>query len=147
MRRSILLLVLGIFCTFLVVAAVSVYPFHDVDHDMIGDWNEAFAGLCAEGIVFTLIIGFPVWLLTLLGQHLFHLTGYSPRAKLGLLLGIGVTAFQYPWEFAARVELPKLADSALSFYLILAIVFCTVVLLRDNFSQKKLREAHKAFSA
>jgi hypothetical protein len=60
---------------------------------------------------------------------------------LGLFLGIGVTMFQYPWEFAVRKLAPKLAESALSLYLVVAIVLCIVVLLRDNFRQMKLRRA------
>jgi|SRR5271154_5834749 len=147
MRRSIFLLMLGILCSALLCAAISVYLFHDVDQDKIGHWNEAFAGLCSESIVFTLIIGIPVWLFTLLGRHLFHLTGYSPRAKLGLLLGTGVTVLQYPWEFAARLALPRLADSALSLYLIVAITSCTAILLCDNFRQKKLHKGHEASSS
>jgi hypothetical protein len=132
---------LGIFCTALLAAAISVYIFHDVDQDKIGHWNEAFAGLCTESVLFTLVVGGGVAVLTLLGRHLFHLKGYSPRAILGLLLGIGVTVFQYPWEFAARKELPKLADSSLSLYLIVAIVLCTIVIVRDNFRQMKLGQA------
>jgi hypothetical protein len=87
-----LFLVLGILCTALFIAAISVYIFHDVDQDKIGHWTEAFAGLCVESVLFTLIVGGPVWLLTLLGRHLFHLRDYSPRAMLGLFLGIGVTS-------------------------------------------------------
>jgi hypothetical protein len=49
--------------------------------------------------------------------------------------------FQYPWEFAARKLTPKLPQSALSFYLVVAIVLCTVVLLRDNFREMKLRKS------
>lgn len=146
MRRSILLLTLGILLTFLVVAVMSVYLFHDVDREMIGHLNEAFAGLCVEGILFTLIISAPVWLLTFLGRHLFHLTGYSPRARLGFLLGIGITAFQYPWELLARVVLPKLVDAALSSYLVISIILCTIVLLRDNLRQKRLFGALKVTS-
>ena len=144
MRRSILFLMLGIFCTAVFGAAISVYIFHDVDHDQIGHWNEAFAGLCAESVLFTLIVGGAVGLLTLLGRHLLHLSGYSPRAMLGLFLGIGVTVFQYPWDLAGRKVLPRFADSSLSFYLILAIVLCTVALLRDNFRQMKLCEGLEA---
>lgn len=136
MRRSILFLMLGIFCTSLFIAAISVYVFHDVDHDQIGRWNEAFARLCVEGVLFTLTVAGPAWLLTLLGQRLFHLRDYSPRPKLGLFLGIGLTIFQYPWEFAGRKLFPRLADSFLSFYLIAAIVLCAIVLLRDSFMQK-----------
>jgi hypothetical protein len=141
-----LFLMLGIFCTALFIAAISVYVFHDVDQDKIGHWTEAFAVLCAESVLFTLLVAGPVWLLTLLGRHLFHLRDYSPRAMLGLFLGIGVTMFQYPWEFSARKLFPKLAESALSFYLIVAIVLCTVVLLRDTFRQMKLRKALEAES-
>jgi hypothetical protein len=65
---------------------------------------------------------------------------------LGLFLGIGVTMFQYPWEFSARKLFPTLAESALSFYLIVAIVLCTVVLLRDTSRQMKLRKALEAES-
>jgi hypothetical protein len=131
---------IGIFCTALFGAAISVYIFHDVDQDKIGHWNEAFVGLGAESVLFTLIVGSSVGLLTLLGRHLFHLTDYSPRAMLGLFLGIGITAFQYPWDFAGRKVFPKFAESSLFFYLIGAIVICTVVLLRDNFRQMKLCE-------
>jgi hypothetical protein len=136
-----LFLMLGIFCTALFTSAIAVYVFRDVAQDNIGHRTEAFAGLCAESVLFTLIVGGPVWLLTLLGRRLFHLRDYSPRAMLGLFLGIGLTMFQYPWEFAARKLFPKLAESALSFYLVVAIVLCTVVLLRDNFRQMKLRKS------
>ena len=136
-----LFLMLGILCTALFTSAIAVYIFHDVDQDKSGHWTEAFAGLFAESVLFTLIVGGSVWLLTLLGRRLFHLRDYSPRATLGLFLGIGLTVFQYPWEFAARKFSPTLAESALSFYLVIAIVLCTVVLLRDNFRQMKLRKA------
>jgi hypothetical protein len=129
---------LGIFCAFLFTAAVSVYIFHDVDQDMVGHWNEAFGELCFEGALFTLIVGVPSWLLILVGRHLFHLRGFSPRPILALLLGIGVTLAQYPWEFAGRRLFPKLADAFLSVYLIIAIIVCTVVLVHDNLKQMKL---------
>lgn len=144
MRRAILLLMLGIFCTALFSTAISVYIFHDVDKDKIGHWNEAFAGLCTESVLFTVVVGGGVALLTLLGRHLFHLKGYSPRAKLGLFLGIGVTVLQYPWDFVGRTAFPKLADSSLSLYLIVAIVLCSIVIVRDSFRQMKLCQAPAA---
>lgn len=144
MRRAILLFISGIFCTFLTIAVISVYIFHDVDKEMIGHWNEAFAGLCTEGILFTLIVGGGVALLTLLGRHFFHLKGYTPRAKLALFLGIGVTVLQYPWDFVTRTAFPKLADSSLGLYLIVAIVLCSIVIVRDNFRQMKLCQAPAA---
>jgi hypothetical protein len=127
----------GIFCGAIFDSVLSVYIFHD----SISNLNEAFAGLYRESVLFSLSVGGAVGLLTLLGRYFFHLGGYSPRAKQALFLGIGVALFQYPWDFAGRKLLPKFADSSLSIYLILAIVLCTVVLLRDNFKQKKLCEA------
>jgi len=142
MFRSIRSLVLGMLCAFLLVGAVSVYIFHDVDQDQVGHWNQAFKGLCIEGVLFSLIIGVPVWLLTFLGRRFFHLKSYSPREMLALVLGISVTVVQYPLEFAVRGFLPKLTESFLGLFLIAAIVLCTVVLLRDSFRQR--REARKS---
>jgi hypothetical protein len=144
MRRTIFLLMLGSFCTALFSAAISVYIFHDVDKDKIGHWNEAFAGLCTESVLFTLIVGGGVALLTTIGRHLFHLQGYPPRSKLGLFLGIGVTVLQYPWDFVGRTAFPSLADSSLSFYLIVAIVLCSIAIVHDNFRQMKLCQASAA---
>ncbi|MGA3031701.1 MAG: hypothetical protein ABSD70_00355 [Terracidiphilus sp.] len=140
MSRVILLLALGIFCTFLMVATISVYVFHDVDQDEIGHWNDAFAGLSIEGVLFTVIISAGVALLTLAGRNLFHLRGYSPRAKLGLFLGIGVSVLQYPWDFLGRMAFPRLTDFSLSLYLVVAIVVCSVVIVRDNYKQMKSRQ-------
>jgi hypothetical protein len=141
MRRTTLFLMLGIFGTALFGAVISVYMLHDVDQDKIGHWNEAFLGLCVESVLFTLIVGGGVTFLSLLGRHFFHLKGYSPRAMLGFLLGVGVTVLQYPWEFAVRKQLPKLANTSLYLYLVIAIVFCTVVIIRDNLRQMKLCQA------
>ncbi len=146
MRRSIFFLMLGIFCTALIGSAISVFLFHDVDQDKIGHWNEALAGLCTESVLFTLIICGAVGLLTWLGRRLFRLKAYSPRAMLGLFLGIGLTTFQYLWDFAVRRKLPKFANFSLAVYLAVAIVFCTAALLRDNFNQKKSSAAHEALS-
>jgi membrane-bound metal-dependent hydrolase YbcI (DUF457 family) len=124
-------------CASLLISAVSVYIFHDVDRDQIGHWNEAFLGLCIESILFSVIIGGPVWLLTFLGRHLFHLKNYSPREMLALVLGIGVTVVQYLVELGARGFVPKLTDSFRALYLVVAIVLCTLVLLRDSFRQRR----------
>jgi hypothetical protein len=132
---------LGIFCTAIFVGAVSVFVFHDVDQDKIGHWNEAFTDLFIEMIVFNLIISSAVWLLALLGRQLFGLRGYSPRARIGLFLGIAATVFQYPFEFLGRRLVPNFAEFFLSTYLVAAIFLCTAVLLRDTFKQRKLRKA------
>ena len=137
MWRSMSFLMLAIFGTALPADAISVYILHDVDHDRVGHWNEAFAGLCTESVLFALVIGVTVGLLTLLGRYLFHLRGYYPRAKLSLFLGIGVTVFQYPWDIFGRMAFPTYGDFSLSIFLIVAIVLCTIILLRDNFRQMK----------
>jgi hypothetical protein len=147
MWRSILFLILGFFCTALLVAAISVYLLHDVDHDMVGRLNEAFLQSCTEGILFGLIVGGSAGLLTILGRFVFHLRGYSPRAMSGFILGISVTVFQYPWDFSTRMIFPKLEDVSLFVYLVAAIVLCTLVLLRDTLKQKKEFEAENAFSS
>jgi hypothetical protein len=141
MWRAILLLMLGIFCTALFLNAISVYVFHDVDQNKIGHWKEAFADLSIEAVVFSLIISGAVWLLALLGRPLFNLRGYSPRARIGLSLGIATAFFQYPFEFVGRRLVPNRQESFLSFYLVAAILLCTAVLLRDTFMQLKLRKA------
>jgi hypothetical protein len=144
MWRAILLFMLGILCAALLGAAVSVYLFHDVDRDQIGHWNEAFAGLCIEFVLFTLIVGGGVAFLTFLGRQLFHLKGYSPRSRFSFFLGIGVAAIQYPWDFVGRMAFPKFADSSLSLYLIVAIILCAIFIVRDNFTQMKLRQPSAA---
>ncbi len=134
----------GILCTCLVIAAISVYVFHDVDRMMIGHWNEAFAASCDEGVLFTLIVGGGASILILLGRSVFHLKGFFPRAKVGFFVGVGVTMFKYPWEFAARVFLPKFADTFLAYYLVFAIIVCAAILLIDNFKQKTMSRSDRA---
>jgi hypothetical protein len=147
MRRTILFLTLGIFCTALIVSAISVYLFHDVDHDMKGRLNEAFLQSCTEGVLFALIVGGAAGPLTTLGRFVFHLRGFSPRVMSGFFLGIGVAAIQYPWDYSTRILFPNLADLSLSIYLVAAIVFCAVFLLRGTFKQKKAFEAARASSS
>jgi hypothetical protein len=144
MRRTILYFLLGTVCTALFSAAISVYVFHDVDHDKLGHWNEVFAGLAAEVVLFALIMTGGVALLTLLGRRVWHLKGYSPSAKLGFFLGIGVSVVQYLWDFAGRTVFPKLADSSLGLYLIVAVALCSVLIVRDNFKQMKLSQGPEA---
>ena len=81
MWRAIRLLVLGIFCTALFLGAISVYIFHDVDKNKIGHWNEAFADLSIEAVVFSLIISGAVWLLALLGAAAFQSARPCPSRK------------------------------------------------------------------
>lgn len=142
-----LFLVSGIVWAALFVDAVSVYLLRDVDHDQVGHLNTAFAGLCAESVTFALLIGVSVGLLTLVGRALLHLRGCLPRKMLSLFLGIGVTVIQYPWDYIARRAFPRFADFSLTLYIVIAIVVCTIVLLRDSFEQMKLYGAAKASSS
>jgi hypothetical protein len=146
MLRSILSLTLGVFSTAVLIAAISVYLFHDVDHDQIGRWNQAFSASCFESVLFTLIICGATALLTSLGRYLFHLRDHSPGTALGLFLGIGITVLQYPWDFIARRVFPRFADFSLFVYLVVAIVVCTGGLLRESFRQRKSRKAAAASS-
>jgi hypothetical protein len=141
MRRAILLFIFGILCAALLTAAVSVYVVHDVDKEQVGHWNEAFLSLCIEEVLFALIIGGGVAVLTLLGLRLFHLRTYSPRLKVVFILGVGISFIQYPWDFVSRVAIPKLADASLYAFLIVAIVLSSIVFIRDAFRQKKLTQA------
>lgn len=132
---------LGILCAATFIAAVSVYAYHDVDKEQIGHWNETFAAQCIEGVLFTVTVGGGVAVLTLLGRQLFHLSGCFPRLKVVFLLGVDVSLLQYPWDFISRAALPRLADAALSAYLVVAIVLSSIVLVCDAFRQRKLGDA------
>src|SRR5215470_1584337 len=135
LRRAILSLLLGAFSTALVFSAVAVYIFHDVDQTKVGHWNEAFAELAVESVLFSLLVGGSVWLLVLLGRRLFGLRGSSPRPRIGVGVGVAAAAFQYPFEYVGRRLAPSLSDSFLSLYLVLAILVSTAVLLADTFRQ------------
>lgn len=127
------------------MGAVSTYLLHDVDKDMTSHLNKAFAQACIESGLFALIVGGTAGLLTAIGGFVFHLRGCFPRAKLGFFLGVGVAFFQYPWDLSTRMMFPKVADLSLSIYLAAAIVFCTFVLLRAAFKEKKMLDAATAF--
>jgi hypothetical protein len=58
--------------------------------------------------------------------------------KVVFFLGVGITVLQYPWDFVSRVALPKLADASLSAFLVIAIVLCSIVFVRDASRQVKL---------
>jgi putative effector of murein hydrolase len=134
MWRTIALLMLGILCTAVLCSVISVYLFHDVDQGYIDHLNAAFAELLTESVLFALIIGLPVWLLTALGRQTFRRSGAYPRARIGFFLGIAVTVFQYPLELAGRRLVPHLADMIVGLYLVAAVVLCTAILLRETFS-------------
>jgi hypothetical protein len=134
MKRPILALTLGILCAALCIGATSVYIFHDVDHNQIGHWNDAFVDSCQESIVFSLLIGGVSGLITSLGRAFLKPKHGYPRTKFAFLLGIAISVLQYPWDFATRALLPAFAQTSLLVYLFLAPVLCAF-LLRDRRSQ------------
>jgi hypothetical protein len=144
MRRSITFLVSGIFCAVLVTSIISVYLLRDVDHDQIDHLNAAFASLCAEGVIFALVVGGATGLLTLLGKKLLGLKEFFHRGQLSFLLGVSVAVLQYPWDLASRKISPRFADLSLSVYMVVAVVLCTVVLLYDNSRRRALEKAGEA---
>jgi len=65
----------------------------------------------------------------------------------GFFLGVGVAVIQYAWDYSTRVLFPNLADLSLYFYLVAAIVFSTVFILRDAVKQKRMSGAAKSSSS
>jgi hypothetical protein len=135
MKRPILALTLGILLAALCVDMISVYILHDVDHDLLGHWNEAFMGLCQESIVGSLLIGGVTGLITSLGRAILKPKGGYPRTTFAFLLGVAVSVIQYPWDFATRALSPAFAQTSLLIYLFVAPVVCAFLLLRDSPNQ------------
>jgi hypothetical protein len=130
MKRLILALTLGILCAALCVSAISVYVFHDVDHDQIGHWNQAFGYACQESTAFAIIISGATGLLTLLGRVLLRRKHISLRLGRAFFLGIGVSVFQYPWDFVTRALFPAFAQASLLIYMSIAPIACAIFFLR-----------------
>jgi hypothetical protein len=136
MWRAILSLALAIFFTALAISIASVYVFHDVDQGEVGRWSEALANLSLESVIFSLLISLPVWLLAGLGRYLLRLRGFAPRSTTAVFLGVALTVCQYPFELFGRKFAPDLRSGFLTGYMIAAVLFCTVALLRDAHRQK-----------
>jgi uncharacterized membrane protein YdcZ (DUF606 family) len=112
-----------------------------------GCWDiRYYVAFRGDGLLFTVIVGGAVGVLTSLGLHLSRLNGYTPRASFSLFLGVGITALQYFWDFTGRVLFPGKQDASLSWYLLIAVLLSTVVLLRDAFRQRQLGQAMQAAS-
>jgi hypothetical protein len=141
MHRVILSLAGGMASVAMLVNAFSVYVMHDVDSDQIGHWNEAYIELSAEVGIFIVVVGGLTWLLILLGRRLFHLQGAYPRPRLAFVLGALAIIIQYPMDFAVRTYLSVISRSYLHWYLLLCILTCTGILLRDNWKQLQLQES------
>ena len=55
---------------------MSVYIFHDVDKEMVGQWDLVFIGLAVEALIFSVGI-------TILAITLTHLRQVVPNPKVG----------------------------------------------------------------
>jgi hypothetical protein len=125
----------GMILTVLPVNAISVYLFHDVDPDRVGQLNRAFAELCLEFIGFILVVGGLFMFFTWIGRALLHLQAIPPHPKLGLILGVLAVLLQYPFELAGRLFFPGMQDIVLTVYLLLSPMLFAALLLRDNFTK------------
>jgi hypothetical protein len=68
--------------------AISVYLFHDVDDDRVGQWNLAYLELCGEFLILAAVAGTLVFLLTWIGRILLRLQEIPPSPKLAFFLGV-----------------------------------------------------------
>jgi hypothetical protein len=134
MRRAILLLMLGIFCTALFGTAISVYLFHDVDKDKIGHWNEAFAGLCTESVLFTVVVGG--------GDSTSYFSRAASFSSRGILSSCKIESFSWHCRYGTPISLGLRRKDGIS--KVRRFLSCSIVIVRDNFRQMKLRQAPAA---
>ena len=69
-------LLFGFLLVTLLLGAISVYIFHDVDKEMAGQWDLVFIGLAVEALIFSVGI-------TILAITLTHLKQVVPNPKIG----------------------------------------------------------------
>lgn len=143
MRRSIQFLMAGIYCGVLLTSAASVYLLHDVDRDQVGHLNAAFAGLCYEGIAFTLLIACGVGLLVALAVRVLQLRGYDASVRLSFVVGMTVAIVQYGCDLITRKFAPNFADTSLMLYIITAVLLSSVALVGDSVRQRKIGETEQ----
>lgn len=117
------------------IAAISVYVFHDVDLDRVGQWNLAFSELCQETTAFILITGGLVMFLVWLSRIPFRLQSVPLNPKLGFRLGVAVILLQYPFEFACRRLFPNHDVLVAASYILFSSVVCALLVLRDGFAR------------
>jgi hypothetical protein len=118
----------GMMIAVLIVNFISVYLLHDVDKDRVGRWNLAFFELCAEFLLFGLVVTALFLLFLWCGRALFR-TPVSPNYVLAFFMGVLVILLQYPVDLASRVLLPSRADLILTVYPLLSPLFCAGILL------------------
>jgi hypothetical protein len=113
----------------LLLSAVSVYVFHDLDKQLIGKWDLAFRDLAGEVLVFALMVARGTAVLTQIGRMVAGLRPAVPTPKLGLIAGASIGLVQYPFEFL----LPNVADEQCDFwiyaYIVLSILASSAVFM------------------
>jgi hypothetical protein len=114
---------------------LSIYVFHDVDKDRIGQWNLAFLELCLEFGVFALVATGIFLLFLWLGRMVLRMSAISSNYLLAFLLGVFLILAQYPIEFLGRLFLPSRQDTVLISYLLLSPVLCSALFLRNSFAK------------
>jgi hypothetical protein len=112
MWRVVLSFFCGVCLSALLLGAISVYVFHDVDKDLVGKWNIAFRYLAGEVLLFGLLVTLGTAILTQIGRMVAGLRSTVPAPKLGFILGASIGLVQYPFEFLVR----KLADEHYNFW-------------------------------
>jgi len=137
MWRLILSFCRGILLAGVLLNAVSVYIFHDVDKELIGKWNIAFRDLLGELFLFGLFVVLGTAMLTQLGRLLAKLRPAVPSPKLGFFVGICVILAQYPVEYLIRKISLTRYGFGLDLYIILSMVIPSVVFIVACRRQKR----------
>jgi hypothetical protein len=127
----------GILLSGVLLSAVSVYIFHDVDKELIGKWNIAFRGLLGELFLFGFFVALGTAVLTQLGRLIGNLRPAVPSPKLGFIVGIGVILAQYPVEYLIRKIALERYGFGLDLYIILSMVIPSAVFIEACRRQKR----------
>jgi hypothetical protein len=132
MLRLTIWFYVGMLLTALLVNALSVYVFHDVDQEMIGHWNAAYFLLDVEFAIMSFIISGFLLLFISVGRKFFYRHGGPLNIRLGIMLGIGTILFQYAFDMAARSWVPGITMIVLCLYPLLSSAASAIILLRKT---------------
>jgi|WetSurMetagenome_2_1015567.scaffolds.fasta_scaffold421420_2 hypothetical protein len=122
----------GMILSALPVNALSVYVFHDVDKDMIGQWHVAYVQLNIELLIVSLIASGLLLLFICLGEKLFHHPILSLNIRLAFILGVSTIVLQYVCEMAARLWAPQITTIILAVYPFLSAALAAIMLVRNG---------------
>lgn len=122
----------GVAVSALPVNALSVYVFHDVDKNRMGQWNRAFGELMVEFLLFSTITALFLLVFLALGRRFIRPSVSEFHPGLSFLLGCGLLVFQYIFDILVRVFIPSMYDLMLGTYLLIGPAFCAAILLRSG---------------